>query len=165
MNPEIPESKRRELMELLSQGRKIEAIKVYREATGFGLKESKEAVEAMEFAPRDLLQRDITNPPAPGGSSQRTVSDLSAAEHAIVVESIRQGRKIEAIKSYMDATGLGLKESKDAVEAMQLSDPSPDSRLPRPHFDPFDKKNRGCLGMIAVLCAAVLLVMIIGATR
>jgi hypothetical protein len=29
-------------------GRKIEAIKAYREATGEGLKESKEAVEAME---------------------------------------------------------------------------------------------------------------------
>ncbi|HEX8203856.1 MAG TPA: ribosomal protein L7/L12 [Isosphaeraceae bacterium] len=29
---------------------------------------------------------------------------------------IAQGRKIEAIKAYREATGLGLKEAKDAVE-------------------------------------------------
>ncbi len=35
------------LKELIFQGKKIEAIKKYREQTGMGLKESKEAVEAM----------------------------------------------------------------------------------------------------------------------
>lgn len=33
---------------LLAQGRKIEAIKVYREATGAGLRDAKEAVESYE---------------------------------------------------------------------------------------------------------------------
>lgn len=33
--------------ELLRQGKKIEAIKVYRQLTGEGLKESKDAVERM----------------------------------------------------------------------------------------------------------------------
>jgi len=33
---------------LLLQGNKIEAIKIYREATGLGLKESKDAVELIE---------------------------------------------------------------------------------------------------------------------
>ena len=33
---------------LLQQGRKIEAIKLYRERMGVGLAEAKEAVEAME---------------------------------------------------------------------------------------------------------------------
>jgi ribosomal protein L7/L12 len=37
-----------EILGLLQAGRKIEAIKVYREATGVGLKEAKDAVEAME---------------------------------------------------------------------------------------------------------------------
>jgi ribosomal protein L7/L12 len=35
-----------EAITALEQGRKIEAIKIYREATGVGLKESKEAIEA-----------------------------------------------------------------------------------------------------------------------
>lgn len=39
-----------EIEALLRQGRKIQAIKLYRELTGEGLKESKEAVEAMERA-------------------------------------------------------------------------------------------------------------------
>ncbi len=33
---------------LLRSGRKIEAIKVYRQQTGIGLKEAKDAVDAME---------------------------------------------------------------------------------------------------------------------
>jgi ribosomal protein L7/L12 len=32
---------------------------------------------------------------------------------------VRAGNKIEAIKLYREHTGLGLKESKDAVEALE----------------------------------------------
>ncbi len=37
-----------EVRQLLLAGKKIEAIKLYREASGLGLKESKDAVEAVE---------------------------------------------------------------------------------------------------------------------
>ncbi len=37
----------REARELLSQGKKIQAIKIWRERTGAGLKEAKQAVEAL----------------------------------------------------------------------------------------------------------------------
>ena len=37
-----------EIVNLLRQGRKIEAIKIYRERTKLGLKEAKDAVEALE---------------------------------------------------------------------------------------------------------------------
>jgi ribosomal protein L7/L12 len=36
-----------EIIELVRMGRKIEAIRLYRELTGVGLKEAKEAVEAL----------------------------------------------------------------------------------------------------------------------
>ncbi len=36
------------ILALLANGRKIEAVKIYRNATGVGLKEAKEAVEAIE---------------------------------------------------------------------------------------------------------------------
>lgn len=42
-----PEPWRDEVTRLLRAGKKIEAIKTYREATGAGLKESKEAVERL----------------------------------------------------------------------------------------------------------------------
>lgn len=35
-----------------------------------------------------------------------------------IVESLRQGNKIEAIKEYRELTGSGLKESKEAIEAL-----------------------------------------------
>jgi hypothetical protein len=40
-------SKDKEILELCQQGKKIEAIKIYKEATGNGLKESKEYVEKL----------------------------------------------------------------------------------------------------------------------
>jgi ribosomal protein L7/L12 len=45
-------------------------------------------------------------PPAPGGSDT-------------VLSLIRAGKKIEAIKIYREETGAGLKEAKDAVEAIE----------------------------------------------
>ena len=44
---ELPEGIEAELLAVLESGRKIEAIKLYRERTGAGLKEAKDAVEAL----------------------------------------------------------------------------------------------------------------------
>lgn len=44
----LTESQEAKLREILESGRKIEAVKQYREYTGAGLKESKEFVEALE---------------------------------------------------------------------------------------------------------------------
>jgi ribosomal protein L7/L12 len=38
-------------------------------------------------------------------------------------ESLRQGNKLAAIQAYREATGAGLKESKEAIEALQLTLP------------------------------------------
>ncbi|MFI9821110.1 ribosomal protein L7/L12 [Streptomyces sp. NPDC052013] len=46
LHEEVP--RRDEIAGLLRDGRKIQAIKVYREATGAGLAEAKEAVDALE---------------------------------------------------------------------------------------------------------------------
>ena len=43
---------------------------------------------------------------------------LSAAE-SNALPWVRQGNKIEAIKAYRETTGLGLKEAKDAVDALE----------------------------------------------
>jgi hypothetical protein len=63
-------------------------------------------------------------------------------------ESLFQGRKIEAIKRYRELTGLQLKESKDAVEALEaaLRAKSPEKFTARP--------KGGCLGAAAALCIA-----------
>jgi ribosomal protein L7/L12 len=104
---------------LLGQGRKIEAIKVFREATGAGLAEAKEAVEALEKG-QDPLSRV-----KPGDGLESEVLAL-----------LEQGKKIEAIKVYRNRSGAGLKDAKDAVEA-----------LAKRH----NIASPGCAGMLALL--------------
>ena len=48
---DLPTDIRDEARILLSQGRKIEAVKAVRDGTGWGLKRSKEAVEALQREP------------------------------------------------------------------------------------------------------------------
>ena len=105
--PEAPPGDWQEqIHSLLQSGKKIEAIKIYRQATGVGLKEAKDAVEALERG------EPIAISEAPAAVSS---GDLEADVRA----ALAQGSKIEAIKIYRQATGLGLKEAKDAVEAME----------------------------------------------
>lgn len=89
--------------QLLRAGRKIEAIKRYRELTGVGLREAKEAVEALEAG------RSVSLPPK--SSLLRQVHDSE------IEQQIRSGHLLDAIKLYREKTGVGLKEAKDAVEA------------------------------------------------
>ena len=61
----------------------------------------------------DLLMRHLgLEAGGPGSSGSGGVP--GDVEHLI-----RSGRKIEAIKRYREATGLGLKEAKEAVEAFE----------------------------------------------
>jgi ribosomal protein L7/L12 len=92
----------RQVRYLLAEGRKIEAIKLYREQTGMGLKGAKDAVEA--------IQRGVPTS-QPEGVDEPFQSEL--------VSLLGQGKKVQAIKLYRERTGAGLKEAKDAVEAVQ----------------------------------------------
>lgn len=93
-----------QVQDMLQRGQKIEAIKLYRQFTGSGLREAKEAVESIErgfpMEKQDSPQADI--------ESQ-------------IIALLKNNRKIEAVKLYRKATGLGLKEFKDAVDQIQQS--------------------------------------------
>lgn len=86
---------------------KIEAIKAYRLATGLGLKESKDAVDAWLEGHPAFPQASTAAPPVAAGFPPQVAAILRE----------RPNDKISAIKVYRETTGLGLKESKDAVEA------------------------------------------------
>lgn len=104
-----------EVQDLLRAGKKIEAIKRYRELTGQGLKESKDAVEAMEQGQAVEVRE---KPPA---SPARTITGELAIDDPELRSHLAADRPIEAIKRYRELTGLGLKESKDAIEALRVS--------------------------------------------
>lgn len=99
------------LQELVRHGRKIEAIKRYRELSGVGLREAKEAVDA--------LSRQVAgaHPLPTHGVLPAKAAVLREVADADIEAQIRAGLLIDAIKLYREKTGVGLKEAKDAVEA------------------------------------------------
>lgn len=64
----------------------------------------------------------IAPPPAirlPGGALPTFPIDNQMIEDAEILDLIRRGRKIEAIKRMRDLTGTRLAEAKDAVETLE----------------------------------------------
>lgn len=122
-----------ELRALLAEGRKIEAIKRYREATGVGLAAAKEAVEALER-----------------GEALPTPNAVDSVLETEIVSLLERGEKIEAIKIYRKETGADLKEAKDAVEAIavrrQVVSPS----------------GSGCLGVMLLLIIVSMAAVVLG---
>ncbi len=118
-------------VELTAMGpNKIQVIKVVKDRTGLGLKDSKELVEAapkivksnLDRAAAEALQAEL----AAAGATARVVdsasapapaSQKSAAVGGMSVTLVSCGsKKIEVIKIIREVTGLGLKESKDLAE-------------------------------------------------
>jgi ribosomal protein L7/L12 len=114
------------LMDLVRSGKKIEAIKIYRQRMGVGLKEAKDAVEALE--------RGELVPVPPAVSQNFAESDVRD-----FVTLLRQGKMIAAIKLYREKTGVGLAEAKAAVETLAAE-------------QGIQGKGSGCVGVVVVSC-------------
>jgi len=107
------------IYQLVREGKKIDAIKLVREQTDLGLKEAKDAVEAIERGEMpELKPRSMVTPREAVGVDLDEINEL-----------LLQNKKIEAIKLYREQTGVGLKEAKDAIEAIEKTDWPP---LPNP---------------------------------
>ena len=91
------------LRDLLAEGHKDEAIELYARFAGVDQYTARDAIEEME---REMKLSDD-----PG--------KLSLLERGEIQELLQAGRKIEAVKRYRELSGLGLKEAKDAVDAME----------------------------------------------
>ncbi|NQV25461.1 MAG: ribosomal protein L7/L12 [Rhodopirellula sp.] len=114
-----------EIRQLLDSGSKIEAIKVYRERTGTGLAEAKDAVEAL----------------AAGGTLNGEPSaERIAADDPELVDEVKellgQGNALLAVKLVRERTGRGLKDSKEIVDKIGV-----DSGL-------MAQSGSGCLGAV-----------------
>jgi ribosomal protein L7/L12 len=128
------------ISEALRRGKKIEAIKLYRAATGAGLAEAKRFVEALEQG-------------RPPGDSP--LGSIAGADIEQIQSAVFAGRKIEAIKLYRRASGEGLREAKEFIEALE-------AELRRTEPTRFTKPAaKGCV--VAVACALVFLGVLIGA--
>ncbi len=104
----LPGDVRQRIDVLLDQGKKIEAIREVRAATGVGLKEAKDYVE------------DVRAVSTAADYAQPIITLSQYVEHTVRRE-IAAGNKIMAIKLVREATDAGLKQAKDFVEAMAVS--------------------------------------------
>ncbi len=148
--------------ELIDAGQILMAIQVYREATGVGLAEAKQAVEQM-------ARMETARPP----------SDSRNFDNPVLESKIRsmlaKGKKIEAVKIYREEYGVGLKEAKDAVDRIEATMPRDSgSNLPYESAiggDPFagdDGSGKRVVLLLAaiggvVACGIAVLVFLMGA--
>lgn len=109
-NAPLPESEteklsdevfREHLLQLLTTNQRVQAIAAYRRRMGCDLTAAVEAIDALE---RDQQFNVIPE-----------YADLEWE----VIGYLERGQKIAAIKFYREKTQLGLKEAKDAVEAIE----------------------------------------------
>ena len=90
--------------------------------------------------------------------------NLSPEAEAQVRAALASRRKIEAIKIYREVTGLGLKESKEAVEAMQRGTTPDSSPGSSPQKRP-GVESRGCGPSTAVLLIVLALIYVVWRTQ
>ncbi len=139
----------------LSRGNVIDAIKIVRDRTGLGLKESK-----------DLVERHAGHAP---GEPQATAGEFSGGLDGgppvvppAAAAALAQGRKVEAVKLVREATGLGLAESLKLIEG-HLKGQRGASGAPGGTFDPMAEPGRVASGggkawLVIVIVLAVLAV-------
>lgn len=101
------ESWQQQVAERLQAGRKIEAIKLYRDATGASLLDAKNFVEELE---RTLATGQLP--------ASRPVDSQSAADNQPVLDLLRRGERVQAIKLYREREGVGLAEGLAAVNQL-----------------------------------------------
>lgn len=109
---------------LIGAGQKLHAIKLYRSATGVGLKEAKDRVEHWSISTTAAHTAARSNANAAYSSitpAAQTSSSLRASLPASVVSEIDRlvvgDQRISAIKLLREHTGLGLKETKQLIDA------------------------------------------------
>lgn len=138
------------LHDLIHARQILQAIKLYREATGVSLAEAKQAIE-------EMARNEFTKPP----------DDVRDMDNPILTSRIKsllaRKRKIDAVKIYREEYGVGLKEAKDAVEQIEASMRSEnrsgnmayESAISQDPFANDDSNRRRVLVMAALVAVAV----------
>ncbi len=160
MSQELPSHARAAILSLLEEDRLIEAIKLYREHTNAGLKESKEAVEFIRDNPGTALHDSPAEHPPEASRFGLDPADFQSDQEdkmADVIRHIKAGRKIHAIKAYRLVTNDGLKEAKEAVEKMARNVLEHDPEV----HQKFEKSGDGTVFIFLVVGAVILLSLLI----
>lgn len=96
---------------LIASGNKIEAVKQYRNIADVGLAEAKAFIDSLAGGPSPLA--------AMARGAGIDAKKLQQAE-AVALAALRKGDAMDAIKRYRQHTKVGLKEAKEAVDALSM---------------------------------------------
>jgi ribosomal protein L7/L12 len=147
----ISTSQEGQIKELVAKGQKVAAVKLYREMTGVGLAEAKDAVEALQSGESLIIPTPVI------------IGEPDPFLENRIKRLLAERKKIEAVKVYREAYKCGLKDAKDAVDLIQVEMRREGySNLPSTPAisdDPFaedTQRNRSCL-ILAVALSLVLL--------
>lgn len=105
---DVPPEARNEAERLIAEGRHVEAIKVVRAHTSWGLVDAKNYV--------DSLRRGDAQPPRPG-----TPIEPSPQVRLQAQELAARGELVDAVRLVRQQTGLGLKDATEYVRGLQHS--------------------------------------------
>ncbi|CCQ16654.1 putative uncharacterized protein [Rhodococcus sp. AW25M09] len=107
----LDEAARADIHQLLAANKKIQAIKVFRDRTGAGLRDAKNAIESMQrgapFPPPSTILDAAQSGPVPWDDLLPRLTTLKS-----------EGKAIAAIKLLRDRTGLPLRDAKNAVDLL-----------------------------------------------
>jgi len=113
-----------EIDRLIGAGHKINAIKLFRDATGVGLKEAKDRVEHWSISTTAPHAAALSNATAAYSSitpTTHTPASVRGSLPASVVSEIDRlvvgDQRIVAIKVLREHSGLGLKQTKELIDA------------------------------------------------
>ena len=100
------------IVELIDEGRTIEAVAAVHALTNAGLKNSKDYVDELAFR-KDQVRRD-----AHKTKKKRTFTDLTPEENAELRRSVERNDKIGAITKIQEWLAPGLRAAKEYVDQM-----------------------------------------------
>jgi LSD1 subclass zinc finger protein len=141
-----------EIRALAQGGNLVEAIRRFRELYGVGLKEAKDAVEALA-AGKVIEVNQIFAAPVTAKVTGEALNE--------VLELLRSGDKIAAIKRYREITDAGLAEAKEAVEKIEagLTGIPVPPRAGMPGSIPMQQKSKPKVSLGCVLVPILLVVV------
>lgn len=110
-----------EITGYLRAGKKINAIKIYREVTGAPLAEAKDAIDRLDLAIK-LYGTMVVADAIMGGTQQGMPVNMDFQSILLTEMAylISQGKKINAIKLFRERTGMGLEEAKAVADRIEF---------------------------------------------
>ena len=145
MSTQLTESQLEQVKAAIQAGNKLEAIRIFRDATGKSLPEAKQYVEKL------FVQSD-------DGAIKRNEEFDTGLDKEIlekISDAIVAGKQIEAIKIYRNASGKNLNDAKKFITHMSSRLRESGQKLQPNSEHRFEHENRGCFsGPVTILFLA-----------